>query len=612
MERRLTALLLPALLIALVWMMMPGSNQRPAGQSPNAPPARVFDQTGPAAEDGDLVTHDFGTPGQPGYRVTFDRRGGAVREIRLLDHYVSVEALHKTRHSNDDYYPIAQPATPGVLLLVLQEQGDQRAFAQARIDEVPEAGVYTRWQIDAQPNEVRLTLDCKDGRTLAKIFRYEEGRRDLELEIRLSSTKVDDLDVGSSYPLILRGVMLPNPKSEHVIGGSPAFAIAGWHDPVQNADLHVVKRQGDLSGGKFETLVSATGDASITWGGSTNRFFAGFLAPIDAASQAALTMVQAQGLPEQADATPELLAYSVPYPRYGLRLPVPRADESSSIKLRLFLGPKSFGAFDKQPEYARFEPVMTEDLTPPGCFNFCNIPGVTWMATKLLLLLEFLHGIVGNWGFAIILLTVLVKIAVFFLNFRSQKAMRAFGAKMMRVKPELDAIQAKYKEDPKKLQQEMMLLYKKHKMFPPIGGCLPMFLTIPVFFGLFTALRVSYDLRHQPFVLWIQDLSAPDALFDLGFHYVPHFNVLPIVWMVLYSIMMFRMKLPTDPQQRTMQQMMRWMFLLFGVLLYNYASGLLVYMCTSMALAFFEQWLIKKILGPMPEMPGVPTAMPQF
>jgi YidC/Oxa1 family membrane protein insertase len=389
------------------------------------------------------------------------------------------------------------------------------------------------------------------------------------------------------------------------------MAIAGWRDVQQAKVGHVVKRT-PFPDDAVETLVSAQGNTVVTFGGGTNRFFGAFLIAADEASQRRLNMVRAQAQPPPQDATPTLLARTVPYPHYGIRMPVPKAGSTESVQLRLYLGPKSFAAFASQPIYDQLEPVMTEDLSPPGCFNFCYIPGVTWMATNLLKLLEILHGLVGNWGFAIILLTVLVKIAVFFLNFRSQKAMRAFGSKMARVKPELDAIQSKFKDDPKKLQQEMMLLYRKHKMFPPLGGCLPLFLTIPVFIGLFTALRVSYDLRQQPFVLWIVDLSAPDALFPMGFSLVPHFNVLPIVWMVLYSIMMFRMKLPTDPQQRTMQQMMRWMFLLFGVLLYNYASGLLVYMCTSMALAFFEQWLIKKILGPMPDMPGVPTSMPQF
>ncbi len=605
MERRLTAFLLPALIVVVVWMMLPRQQTQ---APPQAPVATAF-QRGPDAKDGDIFTHDFGVPGEPGYRVEFDRRGGAVREILLLDHYVSVVARDKARHDDADYYPIAQPSPANVMMLVLQENGEARRFKKVRIDEAvdKDSGDYSRWMQTVSGNEVRLKLDCQDGRTLEKVYRYQAGRHDLELEIRLSSQQVDDPD-GTSYPLALRGVMLPNPRSEHVIGGNPAMALAGWRDVQLNKDGHIVKRS--LTPGTIETLTSAAGNTVVTWGGSTNRFFCAFLLP-DEAANTTLSYVSAEPLPDLVDATPNLLPHSVPYPHFGLRLPVPKAGETSSLLFRLYLGPKSFGAFASQPEYARLDPVMTEDLTPPGCFDFCNIPGVTLMATYLLKLLEFLHGIVGNWGVAIILLTVLVKIAVFFLNFRSQKSMRAFGAKMARVKPELDAIQTQYKADPKRLQQEMMLLYRKHKMFPPLGGCLPLFLTIPVFFGLFTALRVSYDLRQQPFVAWIKDLSAPDALFHLGFAYVPHFNVLPIIWMVLYSIMMFRMKLPTDPQQRTMQQMMRWMFLLFGVFLYNYASGLLVYMCTSMALAFFEQWLIKRILGPMPDMPGM-TTMPQF
>jgi YidC/Oxa1 family membrane protein insertase len=610
MERRLTALLLPALIVALVWMMMPRSSGSPPA---TAPSATSFHAKGAEAKDDDIFVHDFGVPGEPGYRVTFDRRGGAVREIRLLDHYVSIAARDKSTHASSDYYPIAEASPPGVLMLVLQDYDPPR-FKKVRIDEVPFAAGqqgerdHARWTPTIKDNEVTLTLDCRDGRTLSKALRYAPGRRDLELDITLASSLPDDPDLGTAYVLTLRGVMLPNPRSEHVIGGNPAMALAGWRDTSKSQDAHVAKRA--LPPGRIENLVAAHGNAVVTWGGSTNRFFGAFVLGDDD-NPAALTAVSAEPQPDPANLQPDQLPYSVPFTHYGLRLNVPRAGETSSVSLRLFLGPKSFGTFASQPEYARLDPVMTEDLTPPGCFDFCYIPGVTWMATHLLKLLEFLHGLVGNWGVAIILLTVLVKIAVFFLNFRSQKSMRAFGAKMARVKPELDAIQSQWKDDPKRLQQEMMQLYRKHKMFPPLGGCLPLFLTIPVFFGLFTALRVSYDLRHQPFVLWIKDLSAPDALFDLGWAWVPHFNVLPIVWMVLYSIMMFRMKLPTDPQQRTMQQVMRWMFLLFGVLLYNYASGLLVYMCTSMALAFFEQWLIKKILGPMPEMPGV-TSMPQF
>ena len=106
----------------------------------------------------------------------------------------------------------------------------------------------------------------------------------------------------------------------------------------------------------------------------------------------------------------------------------------------------------------------------PGLDLVVDYGWLAIIAWPLFWLLEKFYALSGNWGVAIILLTVLVKVAVFFLNFRSQKSMRAFGAKMARVKPELDAIQTQFKEDPKRLQQEMMQLYRKHKMFPPLGG----------------------------------------------------------------------------------------------------------------------------------------------
>jgi YidC/Oxa1 family membrane protein insertase len=123
---------------------------------------------------------------------------------------------------------------------------------------------------------------------------------------------------------------------------------------------------------------------------------------------------------------------------------------------------------------------------------------------------------------------------------------------------------------------------------------------MPIYLGLFAALRVAYDLRQKPFVAWIDDLSQPDALFPLGFGtLVPYFNLLPLLWIVMLVILQLRTPLPTDPQQRQMQAIMRYMPIVFGVLLYNYASGLMVYMITSMVWTMFESSVIKKVLGPI-------------
>ena len=139
---------------------------------------------------------------------------------------------------------------------------------------------------------------------------------------------------------------------------------------------------------------------------------------------------------------------------------------------------------------------------------------------------------------------------------------------------------------------------REHKLMPPLGGCLPIFLTMPIYIGLFTALRTAYDLRQQPFAGWIQDLSLPDALATIGFW--PHqFNLLPLLWIALFLFMSLRQPLPTDPQQRSMQRMMRIMPLMMGVMFYGYAAGLLLYMVTSMCWSLVESAVIKKILGPV-------------
>ena len=230
------------------------------------------------------------------------------------------------------------------------------------------------------------------------------------------------------------------------------------------------------------------------------------------------------------------------------------------------------------------------------------------MAYFLLWVLGLLQSVVGNWGVAIVFLTILVRGALVPLNFRMQKSMRAYGAKMAKLKPKLDELQKKYANDKKQLQQQMVAFQREHKMFPPLGGCLPMFVTIPVFIGLFSALRTSYDVRHQPFVAWINDLSAPDALFEVGLGFMPTFNLLPLIYMAIWWYQASRTPLPSDAQQRQVAQIMRWMPVVFGVLLYNYASALMVYWITAGIFALVEQKVTRKILGPVsPDAAGFGT-----
>jgi YidC/Oxa1 family membrane protein insertase len=239
---------------------------------------------------------------------------------------------------------------------------------------------------------------------------------------------------------------------------------------------------------------------------------------------------------------------------------------------------------------------MDVDLEPPSCIT---VPGGRFMASLLLHILGWFHGVVHNWGIAIMMLTIVVRSCLMPLNYHMQKSMRAYGKKMAVLKPKMDKIKADHADDAKAYQMAMVQFQREHKLMPPIGGCLPIFLTMPIYLGLFAAIRTAYDLRQQPLDgIWITDLSQPDMLFLLPFW--PHeFNLLPLVWIGLFVWLQLRMPLPTDPQQRQVQQIMRYMPIVFGITLYSYASGLMVYMVTSMVWTFVESAVMKKLLGPI-------------
>ncbi|RMH02509.1 MAG: membrane protein insertase YidC [Planctomycetota bacterium] len=272
------------------------------------------------------------------------------------------------------------------------------------------------------------------------------------------------------------------------------------------------------------------------------------------------------------------------------------APESQSFQW--YLGPKDPAVFAQG-----YEPLVSviEHVDYGGSF-FYRIFFTEWIAPAILALLKLFHLVTGNWGAAIILLTILVRASLFPVNRHSQVKMAVYQAKMAKVKPQLDEINRKYAKDPAKKQEATMKLYREHRLSPPLGGCLPMLLQFPVFIGLFAALRCSILLRQQPFVGWIRDLSRPDALIDFGgpvldffpFSGVTTLNVLPIVMVFLWVAHQRSMPKPTDPQQAQMQKMMAFMPILFGVMLYNYAAGLSLYMITSSALGIFEQKVIKK------------------
>lgn len=210
------------------------------------------------------------------------------------------------------------------------------------------------------------------------------------------------------------------------------------------------------------------------------------------------------------------------------------------------------------------------------------------IARPLFWVLKFFYRYVGNYGWAIILLTIVVRIPFIPLVSKGQRSMK----KLQEIQPKMNEIREKYKKDPQKMQQEMMELYKKYKV-NPMGGCLPMVLQIPVFFALYKVLLVSIELRGAPFMLWITDLSAPDTLFG----HIAGFSLGgPLPYLMGITMIIQQKMTPSgmDPKQAKMMMLMP---VIFTFMFLNFASGLVLYWLVNNLLSIGQQFFINKKTG---------------
>lgn len=202
--------------------------------------------------------------------------------------------------------------------------------------------------------------------------------------------------------------------------------------------------------------------------------------------------------------------------------------------------------------------------------------GWLWPIAKLLFLgLQFFHGIVGNWGWSIILLTMLVKLILWPLSAKSYRSM----AKMRVIAPEMQRMKEEFGEDRMRFSQEMMALYKREQV-NPLSGCLPLLLQMPIFLALYWVLMESVELRHAPWMLWIQDLSAMDPWF-----------ILPLIMGATMFVQQMLNPQPADPMQA---KVFRLMPIIFTVFMLFFPAGLVLYWVINNSITIFQQWFINK------------------
>lgn len=245
---------------------------------------------------------------------------------------------------------------------------------------------------------------------------------------------------------------------------------------------------------------------------------------------------------------------------------------SQTYGYRMYLGPKKLPILQ----------AAGDNLAQAVNFGWFDV-----IAKPMLWLLNFFYTYVGNYGIAIILLTILIKLAFWPITQKGMMSMK----NMQKLQPKIAKLREKYKAEPAQMNQEMMALYKTYKV-NPLGGCLPMFIQIPFFFALYRVLMAAIELRHAPFMLWINDLSAPDRLW-IGFD-LPYLQGLPVLTLLMGSSMYLQQKMTPTTVDPTQARIMQFLPVVFTFMFINFASGLVLYWLVNNLLSILQQYLINR------------------
>ncbi len=340
-----------------------------------------------------------------------------------------------------------------------------------------------------------------------------------------------------------------------------------------DAGLQEISYKSVLEDGGGKTFEGKTGG----WLGITDKYWAATLIPDQKATYAGSFRGQHAG-----PNSPEV--FWTDYQIGGVVVP---AGGKQTTEGRLFAGAKQvklIEAYEASLGITKFELLIDW-----GWFYFITKP--------LYYLIDWLYGILGNFGLAILAVTVIVKGLFFPLANKSYESM----AKMKKLQPQMEQLRERYKDDKAKQQQELMALYQKEKI-NPLAGCLPILVQIPVFFALYKVLFVSIDMRHAPFFGWIRDLSAADPtsifnLFGLLPYAVPEFLHIGVWPIIMGLTMWFQMQLNPPQPDPIQQQIFSFMPLLFTFLLAAFPAGLVIYWAWNNVLSIAQQWYISHKQG---------------
>ena len=478
--------------------------------------------------------------------VHFTNFGGAIRDIALrkfpaelhrAEPYV-FNALHSDPMLGFVDYPGLDRNTPFELVSQSATEIVYRAVLGGQVE------VTRRYTLVAQPDDKHDPYQLRHETTLRNL--------------------TEQLVPVSRFALSLGTVA---PVSDSVYGQKISTGFSNGKDQTFILRTELEGGNGFFGIGSSQPKFNVANGGPITWAAINNQFFTAILTPDQPGVGVVTTRVKL--LPTAAD--DQRSAYGLSGAAQFDVKPLP-AHGSSTLAMSLYAGPKEYRRLANSDVFKADQDKVMQF----GVFKF--------FSQILLTLMTWIHSGVPNWGLAIVLTTLLLKIVfVPFTVAASRSAKR-----MQKIQPEMQAVREKYKDNPQKLQAATMELFKKHKV-NPLGGCIPILITMPFFYGFYTMLQSAAELRFEPF-LWAPDLSAPDTVAHLfGFP----INIMPLL---MGATMIFQMRLTPQPSVDNAQaKMLKFMPYIFILFCYSFSCALALYSTINGLFTIGQQLVINRM-----------------
>jgi len=480
-------------------------------------------------------------------KATFDPQGGTLVRLELLDYK---DSLHRKWYEPFVELFSSKTVRPELPNVVLFEQNAKRVY-------LAQTGLITAQPGVTLPNHLTPMTPVVNERTL------KDGSN--ELQIRFESPAVDGLRLVKTYTL---------KRGEYTIGVKHEFINDSGKAVTPQLYLQLA-RDGNPPEGESSFYFTFTGPAMYTDAGKFQKIDfkdieKGKADHPKSANSGWVAMVQ------HYFASAWLLAGSEPREFRTQRV----SDNLYSVSMVVPMGEVAAGS-SKVLQSTLFAGPQEENklaALAPGLDLVKDYGWFTILAKPLFWLLDQLHSVLGNWGWSIVALVVLLKMAFYWLNASAYRSM----AKMKAVAPRVTELRERYKDKPQQMQQEMMRIYREEKV-NPLGGCLPIVAQMPFFIALYWVLLSSVEMRNAPWILWIHDLSQPDPYF-----------ILPLLMTASTMFQTWLNPTPPDPVQAKMMWIMP---LMFSVMFFFFPAGLVLYWLTNNILSIAQQWFINKKLG---------------